>query len=172
MALLIHGIDTPVFPFGPLQVGAFSILCLSYDRPAAGDPIGAGGETRAGQRIRRLREAIAHINRRIRVHTEANRAFLAIPGGRGFSLDTLLAGPDIIVCFDPVHHGPILAATPLVGRRISITEFGFRSTGRSVEATLIHELAHVNGASGTTRDAENVLRRSRMGDQFNPRVVG
>lgn len=177
MALVINGIDvSAITGIAPVTVRGVTVQFLPYSRPTASSLIGRGGETAEGQRIRRLREAIHHINSRIRHHAAANRYFKRIPavsGASAQSLDALLSGPDILICLDPTLTGPPLAAaTPIGQRRISITAFGFSGSGRSVEATIIHELAHVNGASNTTRDAEDALRHSRMGDQFDPSAVG
>lgn len=61
------------------------------------------------------------------------------------------------------------------GRDIAISLAAFGSSPiqwRGVAATLIHELAHVGGASGTTCDAERVLLRCRFADHFDPSVIG
>jgi hypothetical protein len=39
-------------------------------------------------------------------------------------------------------------------------------------ATLIHELAHVNGANGITHDAEATLQKCLMGQHHDPTILG
>ncbi len=55
---------------------------------------------------------------------------------------------------------------------ISIAAFSSPILWRPVAATLIHELAHINGASLSTRDAEDTLLHCRFADQHDPHAVG
>ena len=181
MPLLINGIDTPPMRLRtltdvPFTGGTTNVLCSPYTRPAAGAPIVRDGETAQGQQIRRVREAVYHINHRISHHAAANAAFSRTP--RGQTLRQLLATTNIYICIDP-SNSSVLAASPILTStatnrtdvRISITLLGFSTTGRSVEATILHELGHICGAthvhsrSGNV-GAEHILRASRMGDQF------
>jgi hypothetical protein len=41
-----------------------------------------------------------------------------------------------------------------------------------VAGTLVHEFAHVNGAPGTTRQAEATLLACGLGRVYNPIIVG
>lgn len=184
MPLLINGIDTPSRTLPTLtnvrfRGGLTNVRCEPYGRPVAGTPVPAnhGGETVEGQKIRRVREAIYHIMHRISHHQPANRAFASLP--RGQTLSVFLATTNIFICQDPSNND-VLAASPVMLRspssatdiRLSITRLGFAGSGRSVEATMLHELAHICGATHThTRGgqfgAEEILRASRMGDQFS-----
>lgn len=185
MPLLINGIDRPPMTLPallnvPFSGGLTNVQCLPYTRPTAGAPIVRGGETAEGQRIRRVREAIRHITARISVHRAANDAFRRTP--RGQSLRELLDTTDIFICVD-LANTDVLAASPVLTRtpplrtdvRISITASGFSSTGRSVEATILHELGHICGATHVHNrsgnfGSEHILTASRMGDQFIPGV--
>jgi|GEM_PF-2258570 len=188
MALLINGIDTPAVNFPSMEFelpggGRTTVEFREYTLPNPSDRHTQNGETPAGQRIRRLREAIHHIVHRISAHAEANRYFRGLPRRRTLT-ELITERPDIIICFSPANFR-VEAASPVVTvphppadkMRISLTGLcfhGTRATGRSVEATIIHELAHLNGASGSPSSlaAENSLLHSRMGDRFNPGNTG
>ena len=178
MALLIHGIDVPkrrlssisfVLPGG----GTTLVEFLEYHRPSLGDPHSQNGETPAGQRIRRLREAIDHIVHRISTYPPANGAFHRLPGGR--TLAEMIAGPpDILISYSPSNF-TVYAASSSDGLSLTGRCFhGTHASGRRVESTIIHELAHLNGASDdpASLEAENVLLHCRMGDTFDRRNTG
>lgn len=187
MALLINGIDTPRMPFSALTVrlsgsSSTTVQFLPYQTSGSTDPHSLGGETVWGQRIRRLREAIHHIVHTIANYAPANARFSGLPRGRTLA-QLITDRPDIIICLDPANF-TVLAAAPIVTAahpsaaemRLSLTGLCFhrrRASGRSVEATILHELAHLNGApGGSSTSAEGVLLRSRMGDQFDSHVQG
>lgn len=185
MPLLINGIDTTPMRLSPLlnvpfSRGTTTVLCLPYTRPSAGAPIVRDGETAQGQQIRRVREAVYHINHRISHHAAANAAFSRTP--RGQTLRRFLAMTNVYICIDPSNTSvlaasPVLTSTPAIATniRISITLLGFNDTGRSVEATILHELGHICGATHAHSrsgqiGAEHILQASRMGDQFQSGV--
>ena len=58
-------------------------------------------------------------------------------------------------------------------KEITITGDAFAGGIRVVAATIVHELAHVNGAPGAPSSmAEGSLNSCGFGDQFNPNAVG
>jgi hypothetical protein len=79
-----------------------------------------------------------------------NNCFSRLPGGKTFS--AVFDDASVFISFDP--SGPDSGATDAVGGKeitISVKEF---KVGRwSVAATLVHELAHVNGTGVDTADA-------------------
>src|SRR5215813_7425329 len=103
MALLINGIDivpgrvypseTFVMPDGSTQTVDFG----PYELAAAGDPHSQNGETAAGQRIRRLREAIHHIVHRVSTYPPANAAFRRLSGRQ--TLAELIGRQEIVICY-------------------------------------------------------------------------
>jgi hypothetical protein len=118
---------------------------------------------------RTLKQALFILKHNIRGMKPCNKCFSALPGGRTF--DDVFDDPNVFISFDP--SGPNSGRTDAVGGKeitIGASEFG---RGRwSVAATLVHELAHVNGASATTADAENTLRCCGLSDHFRPGAVG
>jgi hypothetical protein len=173
MALLINGVTTAERTFPPISIGGGGTLqCLPYTDPAHLPLI------RRLEAVRKVREAIHHIAHRIANYAPANAAFARIPRGSsplalGWTLHAVLAGKDIVICFDPNLAAQEAGASNVRGcvtgdQYLTISATGLSGRGRSVEATILHELAHLNGASNSrdVRDAENVLQRCRMGDQF------
>ncbi len=180
MPLLINGIDTiarvfPPFRNVPVARGVTTVLCKPYTHSVLGAPIQAhSGETIEGQKIRRVRQAIYHIVNRISRYEPANRAFAGLP--RGQTLRAFLSSETVVICHDPINmdvQAASMILPPRADMRLSITRDGFSGTGREVEATILHELAHICGATHThTRGgqfgAEQILRAARMGDQYMP----
>ena len=113
----------------------------------------------------------------------ANPAFSALPGGR--SLSQLLADNTIWVNYHATM--PYWGETEFVGgKEIAISVMAHRVSEWSVLATLLHELAHSNGAPGSpSNQAESVLvpcglgsasERGPAGDDphtpFDPNIIG
>ena len=91
----------------------------------------------------------------------ADRYFATLPGGR--KLRDLLNDSTIWINFDPAatEFGANSVAHP---KEISIGPRAFRIGRWTVLATLIHELAHVNGApGGADRRAEEALLHCGLG---------
>src|SRR5215813_10528810 len=177
MPLLINGIDMPATRFASQTFalpggGTTTVEFQEYLGPSAGDPHSQNGETPAGQRIRRLREAIHHIVSHISTYEAANAAFRALPGHQ--ALSEMIRRRVIVISYSPYNFTVYAASGPdglsLTGRCFH----GTHATGRRVEATIIHELAHLNGASDdpSSLEAENVLLHCRMGDVFDRRNTG
>lgn len=188
MALKINGIDTPPLNFPALDFtlpdgSPVIVEFRPYQLPAAGADIVHHGESAAGLEIRRLREAIYHIVHRVSRYAPANAIFARLPRGR--TLWQLITDtPDIIICHSPANFrvkgaSPVVtAAHPSASEmRLSLTGqcfHGRSASGRRVEASILHELAHLNGAtdSPASHVAENVLLQSRFGDQYDPTATG
>lgn len=91
----------------------------------------------------------------------ANTYFRSLPGGR--SLTALLNDRSIWINYDPsaVEFGAQSIAHP---NEISIGPSAFRIGRWTVLATLIHELAHVDGApGGVDQHAERALLHTGLG---------
>jgi hypothetical protein len=129
-------------------------------------------------RLAKLRAAMRYIERVV-VHGtpgstipgSCNAAFEALPGLRPFS--DVWHDPNVWISFsmDPVdvHYGWSFE----FGRDVAITHAAFSRSWTFVAATLVHELAHINGAPGPpSRAAEDTLRHCGFEWQRDPTVVG
>jgi hypothetical protein len=108
-----------------------------------------------------LRWARTKANEISRKIPSANMYFRGLPGGR--SLSALLADGTIWVNYAPSL--PAYGETNMVGgKEIAIGPVAFRIGRWTVLATLIHELAHSNGAAGLAdRAAEEAVLACRLG---------
>ena len=146
----------------------------SINQPAAGHagPVVPGGHayqplTNAGF-VRLVQDAFAIITPRITGHAPCNAAFRALPNGRTFA--ALWVDPAIWINFDPRNVSGDFGATS--GNDITITAFSLGMGKWTVAATLVHEMAHVNGAPGNTHAAEGTLRSCLLADHENPAIIG
>jgi len=118
---------------------------------------------------RTLEQALFILKHNIRGSRPCNQCFSALPGGRSF--DDVFNDPTIFISFDP--SGLFSGTTDSVGgKEITIGVSEFRVGRWSVAATLVHELAHTNGAPLTTADAENTLNCCGLRGLFRPGAVG
>src|SRR2546423_2915497 len=116
-----------------------------------------------------LEEAFFILRHRIRGLAPCNTCFARLPGGRTF--DQVFDDPSIYVSFDP--SGPSSGATNAVGgKEITISMSEFRVGRWSVAATLVHELAHTNGASAVSASAEQTLSCCGLKAHFRPGAIG
>lgn len=118
--------------------------------------------------ITTLHRAIYIIDSKICGFMPCNNAFALLPGRRTFA--ALWADNTVWINFDPSIRAKDYGATR--GRDITITAYALRMGKWTVAATLVHELAHVNGASGTTRDAEATLRNCLLKNLEDPGIIG
>lgn len=97
-----------------------------------------------------------------------NDCFSALPGGRSF--DDVLGDDTIFISYDPHNVKGDFGAT--IGKDITVTDYTI-SVGRwTVAATLVHELAHVNGASGADTKAEDTLNCCGFSALHDPNIIG
>src|SRR6266849_1441035 len=101
-----------------------------------------------------LQSAIHIIQNRIRGQVPCDNAFRLLPGARTFS--QVWADSAVWINFDPSRSGGDYGATR--AKEITITAYSLAMGHWTVAATLVHEMAHVNGASGATHDAEGTLK--------------
>ena len=109
-----------------------------------------------------LQDAFFIIQNNIRGMRPCNKCFKALPGGKSF--DDVWDDAAVFVSFDPQGKGGTFGAT--LGKDITITAFSLRMGRWTTAATLVHELAHVNGAPGTDRQGRSrrrltAIRRQR-----------
>ena len=106
----------------------------------------------------------------------ADAYFRTLPFGR--SLTQLLADRTIWINYAPDLGGLVGGTDKLTHKEIGIAETSYRWGRWTVLATLIHELAHSNGAPGTaSKAAEEALlhcglgkRSERTSDRDDPRT--
>lgn len=115
-----------------------------------------------------LQRAIAIITTKIKGDSKCDLAFKSLPGKRTFA--QVWADNSIWINFDPTRASGDFGAAR--GREITITAFALSMGHWTVAATLVHELAHVNGAPGTTRAAEATLKSCLLGKLENPNIIG
>jgi hypothetical protein len=119
-----------------------------------------------------LRDAILVIDRKITGFKPCDDAFTALPSGRTFA--QVWADPSIWISYDPDRSGRKYGVTDRVnGREISITQYALRMGMWTTAATLVHELAHTNGApGGRSHAAEGTLRTCLMKSLEDPAILG
>jgi hypothetical protein len=125
------------------------------------------------QRIVQLEAAMRFVDERFIRNPCApcEQAFRALPGGRSFR--DVWTDPNVWISY--TSSSLARGFTHPNGRDVAISLEGFGrfpTDWRGVAATLIHEMAHVNGAPGTGRSAEGVLRMCQFADHHDPVIVG
>ncbi len=115
-----------------------------------------------------IRQAIWIIDHRIKGFRPCNDAFAALPGGRTF--DEVWADASVFISRDPSNAQGNFGAT--LSNDITITRFSLRMGRWTVAATLVHELAHVNGAPGTDAQAEDTLLSCLMRGLHDSTIIG
>lgn len=115
-----------------------------------------------------LTAAMTIIHNRIRGHVPCNNAFRALPGGRSFS--DVWNDPNIWLSCDPGRTGGRFGAT--LGNEVTISGYSLAMGHWTTCATLIHELAHVNGAPGGTAQAEDTLLSCLLRGHHDPTIIG
>ncbi|MCL2589992.1 MAG: hypothetical protein FWD67_03700 [Betaproteobacteria bacterium] len=115
-----------------------------------------------------LRRAMDVINSRIKGHAPCNAAFQALPGGRSFA--DVWNDSSIWISYSS-------DATPGYystrnGQDITISKYAFTMGHWTVVASLLHELAHVNGAPGNDTQAEDTLKKCLLNNLHDPNVIG
>jgi hypothetical protein len=119
-----------------------------------------------------LNRAIQIIDSRIKGYKPCNEAFKALPNGRTFA--QVWADPFIWINYDPKNDGHNYGVTNRVsGSEVSITQFALRMGHWTTAATLVHELAHTNGApGGASHAAEGTLSRCLLHALEDPNILG
>ena len=118
--------------------------------------------------IATLQRAVGIIDSRIRGSSKCDAAFRALPGGRTFA--QIWADNSVWINFDPSRTGGDYGATR--SKEVTITAYALAMGHWTVAATLIHELAHANGAPGITHQAEATLRSCLLPGLEDPAIIG
>jgi hypothetical protein len=135
------------------------------------DPDGTKWDPYSDAKVLSTLKAALHILRHnIRGMRPCNDCFKRLPGGRTFQ--EVFDDATVFVSFDP--SGPDSGATDSVGgKEITISAKEFRVGRWSVAATLVHELAHVNGAGiAPSIEAESTLNCCGLRGLFRAGAVG
>jgi hypothetical protein len=117
-----------------------------------------------------VERAVDILKRNVRGSKSCNSCFQRLTGGRTF--DAILDDPDTFIHYDPGNIQGRFGATRTGTKNVTITEFSIRMGRWTVAATLVHEFAHVNGASGSTHDAEATLPKCGFGGLYDPTIIG
>lgn len=115
-----------------------------------------------------ITDAVFILEHNVRGMRPCNNCFTRLPNGRTF--DNLLNDNSIFVCHFPNAPGQLFGAT--LGNDITITDFSIRMGRWTVAATLVHELAHVNGAPGTDHQAEGTLLCCGFSNIHDATIIG
>jgi hypothetical protein len=115
-----------------------------------------------------VQDALFILEHNIKGFRPCNDCFKKLPGGKTF--DDVLNDSDVFISFDPRKTNGDYGAT--IGKDVTITDFSIRMGRWTVAATLVHELAHVNGAPGDTHAAEGTLHCCGLKALENPDIVG
>jgi hypothetical protein len=120
--------------------------------------------------------AFMEINKRIidskGVLKTCNRAFAKLPGARNFA--AVWRDPAIWVSFNPNPEDGLFGITYKKDIAIAAHLFTLIEPARFIAATLVHELAHVNGAPGGQghKEAEATLPPCGFDDLYNSAIEG
>ena len=113
--------------------------------------------------------AISFIQVFIQGRQSCDDKFKTLPGGRSFSDIMNDDSVWISYCPDPGTYGYTNAVG---GKDITICQQAFSAGVQTVMGTLIHEMAHVNGADAATHAAESTLPPCFMSSVYDATIVG
>jgi len=119
-----------------------------------------------------LTNARRYLDVKVQKHPPCNECFRRLPGKRSFK--EVYNDPDVWVNYADALEAPPWGFTEPGTKEIAIHA---RSLSRGylwVAATMVHEMAHVNGASGRSNDnsAEQTLKFCLLAPLFDPKVFG
>lgn len=116
-----------------------------------------------------LDRALNIIKSNIKGSRPCNQAFKALPNGRSF--DDVLNDDSIWISYCPDNNN--YGFTNMVGgNEITICELAFRWGYWTVVGTLVHEMAHTNGADASTHAAEGTLLTCGLAKVHDPTIIG
>lgn len=116
----------------------------------------------------RLQTTVNIINTRVKGYAQCNAAFRKLPGGRTFT--QVWTDPAVWLSYDPGSAAGRFGAT--LGNEVTLSQYAFRMGHWTLVATIIHELAHVDGADGVSHDAEATLQQCLMGAHHDAAIIG
>jgi hypothetical protein len=88
-------------------------------------------------------------------HKSCNDCFKRLPGGRSF--DDVWKDDSVWLSYDSRSDRGWYGGTVIGGKDITISRKAFDKGAEWVAGTLVHELAHINGAPTTTAEADETL---------------
>lgn len=116
-----------------------------------------------------VKRAVSIIDKQIKGTKPCEAAFTALPGGNSFS--NIWKQANIWISYDPDRTG-IRYGVTLNMQHVSITGYVLAMGEWMTAATIIHELAHVNGAPGNDTQAEDTLLKCMLKQHHNPNIIG
>lgn len=102
-----------------------------------------------------LRQAVSILEHSVKGMKQCNACFKKLPGGRSF--DDILADNSVWINYEPRTIGWYGATDKVGGKEVTVSKDAFSKGRWWVAGTLVHELAHVNGADATTSAADTTL---------------
>ncbi len=115
-----------------------------------------------------IEDAIHILKNNVKGMKPCNDCFQKLPGGRTF--DDILNDSSVFISYDPNNSGHLYGAT--LGNDVAITRFALRMGRWTAAATLVHELAHVNGAPGNDHQAEGTLLCCGFSNIHDATIIG
>lgn len=106
--------------------------------------------------LKMLQQAMYILKNNIKGMKPCNTRFKKLSGGKSF--DDILNDDNVWISYEARANTGWYGATNFVGgKEITIAQSAFNKGRWWVAGTLVHEMAHVNGASATTGDADDTL---------------
>lgn len=136
----------------------------------------AGTSAVPAEYLDELKRAINILTSRIVGKYQSDKAFAALPGGR--TLSQMVNGTDIWVNYDPSNKQGDWGWTQPGIRPfdVVVSQFTLRMGRWSTVGTIVHEMAHLNGApGGNSHAAEETLKHSGLqspNGPYNPAIRG
>lgn len=116
-----------------------------------------------------LKSAISIIDTKIKSYQPCNNAFKALPLGKSFL--QIWSDPTVWISLDSIYKAGRYGAT-LSKKHITLSLYALNMGKWTTAATLVHELAHVGGASGTDSKAEDTLLKCLLKGLHDPNIIG
>jgi hypothetical protein len=113
-----------------------------------------------------VEDALFILRNNVKGSKPCNDCFKLLPNGRTF--DDILDDPTVFICYDPSER----FRGNTLGNDITINEYSIRVGKWMVAGTLVHEFAHINGASVTDHKAEGSLACCGFAAIEDPTCVG
>lgn len=119
-------------------------------------------------KLKVLLDAMFIIGTRIKGYKPCNAAFKKLPGGRSF--DDIWGDASIYISYDPGNTKGRYGAT--LGKAVTISAYSIGMGRWTTAATLVHELAHVDGAPGNDTQAEDTLLSCLLSGLHDNTIIG
>ncbi len=117
-----------------------------------------------------LKKAVSIIQNNVKGMRACNDCFKRLPGGRSF--DDVWADNSVWINYEPrTDRGWYGITLGVGGTEVSISELAFKKGHWWVAGTLVHELAHVNGAPINTAAADQTLLKCGLKNAYEG-VIG